>query len=332
MSYPSFSDDQLELQLFPAFEETVKRFFSKKGVDENWIVGRGVLLKPPYMLTFAAGTDKHTVEITGSSESEPATALIEARRAVTGRFRPQITFMNLGSDGTPTFRRLVPLRGLHADLVSGIAPGQSISKTEFDRLTAAVRRKGNEPMTDGPRRWRELRTEYGFDVSSEGLYSRGTSSTPLFEPQPRPNMSQLVRHVLSDLLSKTLPEPDLPPVPVCNKCGRLITFTRDEDGFPGVVDHRRPVLFGGSDEPENLQLYCQQCNNLKAHICNRCPLAYHCERCTWAFPETFHDTLVISLSTSEATTLELLADRENLRADTYAKLKLLEHIDLEEPP
>ncbi len=128
-------------------------------------------------------------------------------------------------------------------------------------------------------------------------------------------MSQLVKHVLNDLLSKTSLEPNPSPAPVCNKCGHLITFTDDGDGFPGVVDHQRPVLFGGSDESENLQLYCQQCNNLKAHICNRCPLACHCERCTWAFPKKFHDTLVISLSTSEATTLELLADRENLRAE-----------------
>ena len=186
MSYLLPFDDKLELQPFPAFEETVKRFFSKKGVAENWIVGRGVLLKPPYTLSFIAGSDNHTVEITGSGEPEPDTTLIEARRAVTGRFRPQITFVSLSSNNTPSFGRLVPLRGLHADLVSGIAPGQSISKTEFDRLTAAVRRKGNEPMTDGPRRWRELRTEYGFDVSSEGLYGRGTSSTPVFEPQPRP--------------------------------------------------------------------------------------------------------------------------------------------------
>ncbi len=182
MSHSLPFDDQLELQPFSTFEEAVKRFFSNKGIAENWIVGRGVLLKLPYTLSFAAGAANHTVKITGKSESEPATAIVEARRAVTGRFRPQITFVNLSNDSTPTFRRLVPLKGLHADLVSGTAPGQSIGKTEFDQLTGAVRRKGNEPMTDGPRRWRELRTEYGFDVNSEGLYSRGSSSTPVFEP------------------------------------------------------------------------------------------------------------------------------------------------------
>jgi hypothetical protein len=63
MSQPPPSDDQLELQPFPAFEETVKRFFSKKGVAENWIVGRRVLLKPPYTLSFAAGTDEHTLSV-----------------------------------------------------------------------------------------------------------------------------------------------------------------------------------------------------------------------------------------------------------------------------
>ena len=324
------SNHKLEKQPFPEFEKTVTEFFSKRGVAANWIIGRGVMSKPPFTLSFTEGLINHSFEFTGSDESGVSkSTLIAAHRAVTGRFRPQITFITTDK-GTPTFRRLVPLRGLHADLISGVEPGTSITKAEFDQLTAKVRRGGDEPMTDGPRRWRELRTEYGFDVSSEGLYSRGAEPAPIFEPQPRPDMSRLVKQMLGALLSLKPSEvtPLLEEVaPVCNKCGRLISFHKDIDRFPGIIDHRRPVLFGGSDERENLQLFCQQCNNLKAHICNRCPLSYHCERCTWAFPEKFHDTLVVSLETTEATDLELLADQENIRVDAYAKRVLLEHIE-----
>ena len=327
------SDDQLKKQPFPEFEKTVTDFFLKRGVADNWVIGRGFMLRPPFTLSFTEGPIKHSFKLVGSDERGVSRGtMIAAHRAVTGRFRPQITFVTI-DEGAPTFRRLVPLRGLHADLISGVEPGTSITKAEFDQLTAKVRRGGDEPMTDGPRRWRELRTEYGFDVSSEGLYSRGVEPAPIFEPQPRPDMSRLVKQMLNVLLpskpseATSLFETEEETVPVCNKCGRLISFHKDIGGFPGVIDYRRPVLFGGSDERENLQLFCQQCNNLKAHICNRCPLFYHCERCTWAFPEQFHDTLVVSLETTEATDLELLADQENIRVDVYAKRVLLEHIE-----
>lgn len=76
-----------------------------------------------------------------------------------------------------------------------------------------------------------------------------------------------------------------------------------DEGDHGLIDHRRPVLIGGGDERENLQLFCQVCNNLKNTVCQSCPIGYHCERCTWAYPEKFHDAIVVRLTPRDATQL-----------------------------
>ena len=168
-------------------------------------------------------------------------------------------------------------------------------------------------MTDGPRRWRELRTEYGFDVAVIGnRYYRGVSAVPITEPQPRPDMASLKRRTLPVLLGQGVPLR-------CNKCGRAIGLDKTGEDFPGVIDHRRPVLFGGGDEPNNLQFFCQQCNNLKARVCNDCLLGYRRETCTWAYPEIFHDTLVINLSPEMASALERFAAGEEKSAEQVVK-------------
>jgi 5-methylcytosine-specific restriction endonuclease McrA len=40
---------------------------------------------------------------------------------------------------------------------------------------------------------------------------------------------------------------------ICQVCGATAS----------EVDHIRPVLFGGSDDPDNLQATCQRCNRSK---------------------------------------------------------------------
>jgi hypothetical protein len=44
-----------------------------------------------------------------------------------------------------------------------------------------------------------------------------------------------------------------PPGPICAYCGERATS----------IDHVRPRLFGGSDEPDNLVPACQPCNSSK---------------------------------------------------------------------
>lgn len=53
----------------------------------------------------------------------------------------------------------------------------------------------------------------------------------------------------------------------------------------GLLDHRRPIFQGGEDTKENLQVFCEVCNNQKSNICRSCPYQHKCDTCVWAFPE-----------------------------------------------
>ncbi len=97
----------------------------------------------------------------------------------------------------------------------------------------------------------------------------------------------------------------------CNNCGVLVQFAiaSTDDDVPdpftprksrGLLDHRRPILQGGDDALENLQVFCETCNNLKATTCNKCPYAFQCEGCIWAHPENVKQNRVI-LTLDEAT-------------------------------
>jgi hypothetical protein len=61
----------------------------------------------------------------------------------------------------------------------------------------------------------------------------------------------------------------------------------------GLLDHRRPVFQGGDDTADNLQIFCQPCNNIKNTVCRRCPYNYNCDACSWAFPEKVRSRRVV---------------------------------------
>lgn len=48
----------------------------------------------------------------------------------------------------------------------------------------------------------------------------------------------------------------------CAQCGR----TPNEDGVKLHVDHKIPQAWGGTNEPENLQALCSECNEGKKHL------------------------------------------------------------------
>lgn len=61
----------------------------------------------------------------------------------------------------------------------------------------------------------------------------------------------------------------------------------------GLLDHRRPVFQGGNDTVENLQLFCEVCNNLKNSVCRKCPYGHRCDTCLWSHPETVRDCRLV---------------------------------------
>ena len=131
----------------------------------------------------------------------------------------------------------------------------------------------------------------------------------------------------------------------CNFCSAAITFAKynvadaseDVAGLlqpdttvpieplrRGLLDHRRPVFQGGDEEPANLQLFCETCNNLKANICNRCPYGHHCDGCIWAFPEKVRSRRIVLVLPDE--TIQKLRKRfgDNI---TEALTDLLEKME-----
>jgi hypothetical protein len=65
----------------------------------------------------------------------------------------------------------------------------------------------------------------------------------------------------------------------CPVCGRSEPEVRFQQ------DHKIPRLRGGSNDLNNWQPLCDECNNFKSTSCRGCQL--DCHQCGWAFPEKF---------------------------------------------
>lgn len=292
-------------------------YFSKKSVRENWLVGKGVMLSPPISASVAASGARWAVTVAGSNGSHTFTC----DDAVIGTYREEILMIDSSAD-VPVFRRLVPFQSARVTMLNTIAPGRTMFRDAFQEAT---RKADGSLQGEATRRWRELGLEFGFNASYDkprGQYHRGVELVPVREPLPRPDMQRLSTAMVPVILARGDDE-------VCAKCGREIDlpYVRDGEKFPGVVDHRRPVAYGGGDESDNLQLLCRQCNNVKAHICKRCPIGYQCERCTWAWPKEFHDTLMLHLEPEQVEKLQEKAAAAGEAPDDMARRWLREEIE-----
>lgn len=287
------------------------------------MVGKGVLLKLPVkMQVVPKESGEFAVRL---EDPEGAACEFTALALTRSKYRKQVEFVVSEGERKIGFRGFAHMDPLHTDILESVEPGSCISKDEYDALTARLRRKGSKTQTDGGRRWRELRREYGFDVDVVGeMYCR-RSRVPVQEPQVRPDTSMLTKEKLPVLLEAGA---DLK----CAKCGVPVKFEKyGADGGPdavdGVLDHRRPVAYGGGDSTSNLQILCVRCNNLKRNYCEHCQLGYACERCSWAYPEKINDLLVVALSPSEAAAFEKLVERYKGKPPEVARRLLMESLE-----
>lgn len=310
-----------------AVPDIIDTYFKQAKVRDNWLVGRGVMLAPPIAGMVAAEGTRWKVTVTGnggaggvdSGVTESHEFIVD--NVVIGKFRPQITFVDVSSD-TPRFIALTHLQPGRIKMLRTIPPGGQVTADEFMALTVL---EDGRAQSNAGRRWRELRLEYGLGVSTSDNkqhYYRSPELLPIKDPQPRPDMNALNKAMVPQLIARGDPLE-------CAKCTRPISEPGDKEGseFPGVCDHRRPVAYGGSDELDNLQFLCVQCNNIKANVCRRCPLGYQCERCTWAYPHEFMDTVMVHLEEDTASKLKIVAEAIGFSPNQYVSVLIEENIN-----
>ena len=152
-------------------------------------------------------------------------------------------------------------------------PGPHVDQKQIREAINAYRGK---PYVDTFRRVRELEGEEGI----RGLIKQGTTYQLVdltVSPKRKPRTS-LGQHDWIQVLTK-----------YSFKCAMCQGAT-DERGFQ--QDHKIPRARGGSDNLENWQPLCDECNILKSAACRNCER--DCGTCCWAFPENFKPLLLSS--------------------------------------
>ena len=154
-------------------------------------------------------------------------------------------------------------------------PGPTISEQDLRAAVDAARTAaGKDPYKDVFRRMRELQGEEGFtSIIKEGTRYQLQSQIISAKREPRAKPSAQ--------LWKTIKEnADFR----CAHCGQL------EPSVKLSPDHRIPRSRGGTNDDENWQPLCEQCNNAKSSACQGCIL--NCAVCFWAYPETYKPVII----------------------------------------
>ena len=119
------------------------------------------------------------------------------------------------------------------------------------------------------RRMRELQGEEGFiSIIKEGkkYQLQSLAVGPKREPRAKPS-NKLWKEIKEKYGYR------------CAHCGA------QEPGAKLSPDHRVPRARGGTNDDQNWQPLCEQCNILKSSSCQGCQL--NCFVCSWAYPETY---------------------------------------------
>jgi hypothetical protein len=149
-------------------------------------------------------------------------------------------------------------------------PGPIVSEDEVRAAIDAFRGKaGKEAYKDVFRRVRELQGDEGFtSIRKEGTRYQLQSLEigPKKEPRGKPSKAEW---------KKIKEKYDYR----CASCGK------QEPDVKLSPDHKVPRSRNGSNDLDNWQPLCEQCNNIKSHACQGCDL--NCYVCSWAFPEEY---------------------------------------------
>ena len=150
------------------------------------------------------------------------------------------------------------------------------------------------------RRAREIRDHLGCDLETayrEEFRGHGwrLKSANLKPPTKRDYLTQKQK---TDLFVKA----DY----TCSTCGTTV-----EPGVKGLqADHKRPLSREGTNELENWQAMCHNCNVGKRRACVDCTL--DCHTCSWAFPEKHGIPLMLNLGEYVLREIDLISKKESI--------------------
>jgi HNH endonuclease len=149
-------------------------------------------------------------------------------------------------------------------------PGPQVSEQEIRAHINQVREAaGKLPYTDVFRRMRELQGEEGLTcIIKEGTKYQLTSLDVSQKREPRAKPSNALWEKIKQAADYK-----------CAHCGQ------QEPAIKLSPDHRVPRSRNGTNDDENWQPLCEQCNNAKSSACQGCSL--NCNVCFWAFPEDY---------------------------------------------
>ncbi|MGH1414783.1 MAG: HNH endonuclease [Pelagimonas sp.] len=186
-------------------------------------------------------------------------------------------------------------------------PGPHVSQAELrEAIDAARQAEGKKPYVDPFRRMRELQGEEGFtSIIKEGVKYQMTSLEVTAKREPRakppPKMWERIK-AKADFR--------------CSHCGQ------QEPDVKLSPDHRQPRARGGSNDEENWQPLCEQCNNLKSSACQGCNM--NCMTCSWAYPETYKP---ISIADDNKVQIQRAAEKRGVHQSDLVNQILREHFN-----
>jgi hypothetical protein len=309
LSLPFSTSDQLQAQCQQA-NRWIR--FSRRAGD-TWLITTGHILKPPFTVNCQVQNNTAQITITGSNDSIKFTC----NKIVVSPFRSnQISFFTIIDDVAVSKRTIAGLSKSYQEMLNAFSLGETVdSDTLYSRI---VRDDGTEAR-HARRRWQELEQDYGFDVGSNpsnSTYWMGESETPIKDPELRPNDKKIGQAYWGELAdsSKTFHNDTLPHCSYCD--ARVISKEEETDQefeSVGLLDHRRPFAQAGDDSIDNLQIFCQTCNNRKNSVCRKCPYGFKCDSCIWAYPEKVRDRrIILHLDPETTTCLRAIVGGKNL--------------------
>ena len=200
-------------------------------------------------------------------------------------------------------KKTVKLSAIKEDILRVLYEGERLS---LDEIITVIGKNF------GSRRIRELR-QAGIDIRLDGKkYYLG--STMLSKNKIRKYLTSTQRRKLFEKNKWS-----------CSVCGIIHSSTAD--ARRGLQpDHKIPIDKGGTNETENWQPLCHNCNISKKRACEGCELS--CKECAWAFPEVVGIKVITNMSPQVISFLKMEAQKEGITFDKLLNKTLRDHFSI----